>query len=147
MIGGAAVIALLALVNIRGLGESAKLNIGLAILDLFTQVALVGLGAVLVHHPSVLVDQVHFGTAPSLSRLIFAVSISILAYTGIETVSNMAEEARDPGEQVPKAVNLVRCSNPGKAIVEEARERGPDLIYLSTEHAPSDERLLGPTTR
>ena len=105
--GGIAVIALLALVNIRGLGESAKLNIGLAILDLFTQVALVGLGAVMVLHPSLLVDQVHLGTAPSLSQLIFAVSISMLAYTGIETVSNMAEEARDPGEQVPKAVNLV----------------------------------------
>ncbi len=44
-------------------------------------------------------------------------------------------------------VNLVRCRNPGKAIVEEARERGSDLIYLTTEHAPSDERLLGPTTR
>ena len=34
----------------------------------------------------------------------------MLAYTGIETVSNMAEEARDPGEQVPKAVNLVLIS-------------------------------------
>ena len=107
VIGGVAVIVLLALVNIRGLGESAKLNIGLAVLDLFTQVALVGLGAALVLHPSVLVNQVHLGTAPSLSQLIFAVSISMLAYTGIETVSNMAEEARDPGEQVPKAVNLV----------------------------------------
>jgi basic amino acid/polyamine antiporter, APA family len=107
VLGGAATIALLALVNIRGLGESAKLNIALAILDLFTQVALVALGAVLVLHPSVLVDQVHLGTVPSYSQLIFAVSISMLAYTGIETVSNMAEEARDPGEQVPKAVNLV----------------------------------------
>ena len=54
-----------------------------------------------------LVDQVHLGIAPSYSQLIFAISISMLAYTGIETVSNMAEEARDPGEQVPKAVNLV----------------------------------------
>ena len=107
VLGGVAVIALLALVNIRGLGESAKLNIGLAVLDLFTQIALVGLGSVLVLHPSVLIDQVHLGVAPSLSQLIFAVSISMLAYTGIETVSNMAEEARDPGEQVPKAVNLV----------------------------------------
>ena len=105
--GGVAVIVGLALVNIRGLGESAKLNIGLAVLDLFTQIALVGLGAVLVLHPSVLVSQVHLGVAPSFSQLIFAVSISMLAYTGIETVSNMAEEARDPGEQVPKAVNLV----------------------------------------
>src|SRR5208283_552453 len=31
----------------------------------------------------------------------------MLAYTGIETVANMAEESRDPGRQVPKAVNLV----------------------------------------
>ncbi len=107
ILGGAAVIALLALVNIRGLGESAKLNICLAVLDLFTQIALVALGAILVLHPSVLIDQVHLGVAPSFSQLIFAVSISMLAYTGIETVSNMAEEARDPGEQVPKAVNLV----------------------------------------
>jgi basic amino acid/polyamine antiporter, APA family len=107
VIGGAAVIVLLVLVNIRGLGESARLNIVLAVLDLFTQVALVVLGAFLVLHPSTLIGQVHLGVAPSYSQLIFAVSISMLAYTGIETVSNMAEEARDPGEQVPKAVNLV----------------------------------------
>ncbi|HEY7830744.1 MAG TPA: amino acid permease [Solirubrobacteraceae bacterium] len=107
VIGGVAVIGLLALVNIRGLGESAKLNIALAILDLLTQVALVVLGTVLVLHPSGLIDQIHLGIAPSYSQLIFAISISMLAYTGIETVSNMAEEARDPGEQVPKAVNLV----------------------------------------
>lgn len=31
----------------------------------------------------------------------------MLAYTGIETVANMAEESKDPGRQVPKAVNLV----------------------------------------
>jgi APA family basic amino acid/polyamine antiporter len=107
IIGGVAVIGLLALVNIRGLGESANLNIALAVLDLFTQLALVVLGTVLVLNPHTLISQVHLGVAPSFSQLIFAVSISMLAYTGIETVSNMAEEARDPGEQVPKAVNLV----------------------------------------
>jgi APA family basic amino acid/polyamine antiporter len=53
---------------------------------------------------------VHLGTAPTYSNLIFALSLAMLAYTGIETVSNMAEEARDPGEQVPKAVNLVLIS-------------------------------------
>jgi APA family basic amino acid/polyamine antiporter len=110
VIGGVAVIAFLIAVNIRGLGESAKLNIGLAVLDLFTQIALVVLGVVLVFHPGTLIDQVHLGVAPSYGQLIFAVSISMLAYTGIETVSNMAEEARDPGEQVPKAVNLVLIS-------------------------------------
>src|SRR5690349_18245374 len=46
--GGAVVVLILALVNIRGLGESAKLNIGLAITDLLTQIALVALGAAVI---------------------------------------------------------------------------------------------------
>ena len=42
---------------------------------------------------------------------------------------------------------LIRTRNPGRAIVDEAKERRSDLIYMSTEHAPSEERLLGPTIR
>jgi APA family basic amino acid/polyamine antiporter len=107
IIGGVVTIALLAGLNIRGLGESAKLNLFLAIADLCTQVLLVGLGIVLVLKPALLVDQVHLGTAPSWTQVIFALSVAMVAYTGIETVSNMAEEAKDPGHDVPKAVNLV----------------------------------------
>jgi APA family basic amino acid/polyamine antiporter len=54
-------------------------------------------------------------------------------------------QARARGLKV--RTKLIRTRNPGRAIVEEARERRSDLIYVSTEHAPSDERLLGPTTR
>ena len=107
IIGGLVTIVLLAALNIRGLGESAKLNLFLAIADLCTQVLLVGLGFVLVLNPSLLVDQVHLGIAPSWTRLIFALSVAMVAYTGIETVSNMAEESKNPGHDVPKAVNLV----------------------------------------
>jgi basic amino acid/polyamine antiporter, APA family len=142
IIGGVAVIALLALINIRGLGESAKLNIGLAVLDLFTQVALVALGVVIVLNPSLLVSQVHLGVAPSFSQLIFAVSISMLAYTGIETVSNMAEEARDPGADVPKAVNLVLIAVLGIYA-------GMSVVALSalpvTHHAGHYSTALGST--
>jgi APA family basic amino acid/polyamine antiporter len=105
--GGMIVIGLLVWLNIRGLGESAKLNLVLALLDLATQIMLVCLGAVLVLNPSLLVHQVHLGTVPTWKELIFALSLAMLAYTGIETVANMAEESRDPGKQVPKAVNLV----------------------------------------
>src|SRR3954468_13741792 len=102
IIGGIVTIALLAALNIRGLGESAKLNLVLAVVDLATQVVLVVLGTVLVLDPSLLVHQVHLGTTPSWSELIFALSVAMVAYTGIETVSNMAEEAKDPGRDVPK---------------------------------------------
>src|SRR5436309_6896563 len=107
IIGGFVVVAVLAGLNIRGLRESATLNIFLAITDLITQVMLVVLGAVLIFDPSVLVNQIHLGTAPTFKELIFALSISMVAYTGIETVSNMAEEARDPGHDVPKTINYV----------------------------------------
>jgi APA family basic amino acid/polyamine antiporter len=104
---GAAVVAILALLNIRGLGESTKLNIILAVTDLLTQIALVVLGALVIFNPSLMVSQVHLGVAPTYTQLLFAVSISMIAYTGIETVSNMAEEARDPGTEVPRTVNYV----------------------------------------
>jgi basic amino acid/polyamine antiporter, APA family len=107
ILGGLVVIAVLAVLNIRGLGESSKVNVTLACVDLATQIVLVIIGVFLVLNPSRLVDQVHLGTAPTVSQLIFALSIAMLAYTGIETISNMAEEARDPGVQVPQAVNMV----------------------------------------
>jgi basic amino acid/polyamine antiporter, APA family len=107
IIGGLITIVLLAALNIRGLGESAKLNLFLAVTDLCTQILLVGLGFVLVLNPSLLIHQVHLGVAPSWTQLIFALSVAMVAYTGIETVSNMAEESKDPGHDVPKSVNLV----------------------------------------
>src|ERR1700736_2436683 len=64
IIGGLVTVVVLAGLNIRGLGESAKLNFFLAIADLATQVLLVGLGFVLVFNPSLLVGQVHLGSVP-----------------------------------------------------------------------------------
>jgi basic amino acid/polyamine antiporter, APA family len=107
IIGGVVVIVALAALNIRGLKESAKLNFVLAIVDLGTQIALIVIGVFLVLDPSLLVAQIHLGTAPTTSQLIFALSLAMVAYTGIETVSNMAEEAEDPGRDVPRAVNYV----------------------------------------
>jgi APA family basic amino acid/polyamine antiporter len=107
VIAALVVLVVLVVLNIRGLGESANLNFVLACIDLATQVLVVILGAALVLNPSLLVHQVHLGTAPTVSQLIFAASIAMLAYTGIETVANMAEESKDPGQDVPRAVNLV----------------------------------------
>ena len=107
VIGGLIVIAMLAWLNIRGIGESANLNFILALVDLATQVLIICIGVVLVLNPALLVHQVDLGTTPTYSHLIFALSLAMLAYTGIETVSNMAEEAVDPGRDVPRAVNYI----------------------------------------
>jgi APA family basic amino acid/polyamine antiporter len=100
---GAVVIAALVLLNIVGIREAARLNITLAFLDFATQLLLVLLGFFLIFNPSILADNIHWGTAPTWSNFALAIPVAMIAYTGIETVSNLAEEARDPARNVPRA--------------------------------------------
>ena len=106
-IGGIVTILFLVVINVIGIKEAARLNIVLALLDLATQVLLMVLGVVLLLQPSLLIGQIHWGVAPSWSHLIYGISIGTIAYTGIETVSNMAEEAANPDRDVPRAINYV----------------------------------------
>lgn len=101
--GGAVVIAALVALNVIGVREAAALNVVLAVADFATQLLLVLLGAVLVLSPDVLVENVHLGTAPTWGDLLLAIPVAMIAYTGIETVSNLAEETRDPSRNVPRA--------------------------------------------
>ena len=103
IIVGAVVIAVLVLLNIVGVREAARLNIALAFLDFATQLLLVLLGFFLVFNVHVLQHNIHWGTAPTWGNFALAVPVAMIAYTGIETVSNLAEEARDPARNVPRA--------------------------------------------
>src|SRR5580765_6119099 len=107
IVGGAIVIVALVLINIVGVKEAARLNIILAVVDFATQVLLVILGFVLVFSPHILTSNVHWGVAPTWGHLALAIPVAMLAYTGIETVSNLAEEARDPARNIPASIKLV----------------------------------------
>ncbi len=107
IVGGVVVIVALVILNIVGVQESAKLNVVLAVTDFATQLLLVLLGFVLVFSPHILVSNVHLGVAPTWNQFFIAIPIAMLAYTGIETVSNLSEEARDPVRTVPRAVLYV----------------------------------------
>jgi APA family basic amino acid/polyamine antiporter len=107
IVGGILVVVLLAAVNVVGVKESAGLNVFLALADFFTQLALVVVGVVLVLSPETLVENVDFGTAPTVSDFLIAIPVAMVAYTGIETISNMAEEARDYAMTIPRAMTGV----------------------------------------
>ncbi len=107
IVGGAVVIVVLVSLNVVGVTEAARLSISLAVVDFATQVLLVILGFVLVFSPEILTDNVVWGVAPTWSNLAISIPIAMLAYTGVETVSNLAEEARDPVRTVPNAYKLV----------------------------------------
>jgi APA family basic amino acid/polyamine antiporter len=107
---GIGVIVLLSAINVVGVKESAGLNIALAVVDFLTQLLLVVVGAVLVLSPETLVNNVDLGVAPEWSDFLLAIPIGMIAYTGIETVSNMAEEAKDETKTIPEAINRVRLA-------------------------------------
>jgi APA family basic amino acid/polyamine antiporter len=100
-------IALLSAVNVRGVKESAGVNVGLALVDFMTQLLLVAAGFFLVFSPQTLVDNVHWGIAPTWKDFFIAIPVGMIAYTGIETISNMAEEAKDEEKTIPQAINRV----------------------------------------
>jgi APA family basic amino acid/polyamine antiporter len=107
IVGGAIVIVALVSLNVVGVTEAARLSITLAVVDFATQLLLVVLGFALVFSPEILTSNVHWGVAPTWSSLAISIPVAMLAYTGVETVSNLAEEARDPVRTVPNAYKLV----------------------------------------
>jgi APA family basic amino acid/polyamine antiporter len=107
IVGGAVVIALLVALNIVGIKEAAGLNISLAVVDFATQLLLVIIGFALIFNPSILVDNVHWGVAPTWSSFFLAIPVAMIAYTGIETISNLSEETRDPPKDIPRSIRLV----------------------------------------
>jgi APA family basic amino acid/polyamine antiporter len=107
IIVGAIVIALLVGLNVMGIQESARINVALAAVDFATQLLLVLLGFVLVISPHTLVHNIHWGVAPTWANFLLAIPVGMIAYTGIETVSNLAEEARDPVRSIPRSISMV----------------------------------------
>jgi APA family basic amino acid/polyamine antiporter len=104
---GIAVVVVLSAVNVVGVKESAGVNVALAVTDFLTQLLLVAVGLILVFSPDVLINNVHLGVAPTWKDFFLAIPVGMIAYTGIETISNMAEEAKDETKTIPAAINRV----------------------------------------
>jgi basic amino acid/polyamine antiporter, APA family len=148
---GALVIAVLVGLNIVGIREAAWLNIFFAVVDFATQLLLVLLGFVLVLSPSILVENVDFGVTPTWGDFFLAIPVAMIAYTGIETVSNLAEEARDPARNVPRAylmtviaVWVIFFTLPAIALSALPVEDGKTLLGLPPEEGGyANDPVLG----
>jgi basic amino acid/polyamine antiporter, APA family len=78
--------------------------IGVALVDLATQLLIVVLGFALLFSPDALTAGTSLGKTPSWHDIAFAIPLAMLAYTGLETVANLAEETRRPGRDLPRSL-------------------------------------------
>jgi basic amino acid/polyamine antiporter, APA family len=151
IIGGILVVVLLGALNVFGARESAGVNIFFAVTDFLTQVVLVVVGAFLVLDPDLLVRQVDFGTTPTVGHFLIAIPVGMVAYTGIETISNMAEEARDVGKTIPRgialvvgAVAVIYTFLPAVALSAMPVKHGTTVLALTKEQGGfADDPVLG----
>jgi APA family basic amino acid/polyamine antiporter len=104
VVTGVGVIVLVAGVRLVRRPSLYTLGFLVPALDLLTQLLLVGLGFALLFSPHALASGTSLGTSPSWSDLAFALPLAMLAYTGLETVANLAEEARRPGVDLPRSL-------------------------------------------
>jgi APA family basic amino acid/polyamine antiporter len=150
IVGGAVVIVVLVGLNIVGIQESARINIVLAAIDFGTQVLLVLLGFALVFSPHTLATNVHFGTAPTWGHFLLAIPVGMIAYTGIETVSNLSEEARDPVRSIPRSILMVAIAVfaiyftlPLIALSAMPVHHGVTVLGLAPPHGFANDPVLG----
>ncbi|MBV8079591.1 MAG: amino acid permease [Actinobacteria bacterium] len=98
--------AIVLVAAIRLLRRPSLYGVGIVIpaLDLLTQIVLVALGFALVFSRHALAHGTSLGHSPTWHSLVFALPLAMLAYTGLETVANLAEEARRPGVDLPRSL-------------------------------------------
>jgi len=100
------IVLFLMVINVIGVKETSIVNLGAAVIDITTQVSLVVIGFILLFSPAVVFHRI-FDNWPTTENLILGIALASIAYTGIETMSQMAEETKQPEKRVPKALLMM----------------------------------------
>ncbi|MBI2094165.1 MAG: universal stress protein [Candidatus Omnitrophica bacterium] len=104
--------------NVLGIKESTRVSLLLCIFDIATQLAIIGLGLVLLmqiaqpaqffEHLQQLWNHMQIGvpgmaSSPTWPQFWKGVGMAMVAYIGIESISQLAGEARHPDKTLPRA--------------------------------------------
>jgi len=106
------VIVFVAIDNLTGVSaRRLRRRILVTALDLVIQASVIVLGLLLAFQPDHLKATIHLGSAPTVSNLLFALPIAVIAFTGLEAAAGLAGEVR----ATPRDVR--RLIGPGAAVI------------------------------
>ena len=110
LIGGATAAAILLLMslNIFGIGESAKFSYFLVLFNIVGVATILVTGYLFSYRPGL--NTIHFGTSPTVPNFLYAITIAMSSYLGIEVISQTAGETRRPAKNIPRAVFLISAA-------------------------------------
>lgn len=103
------IIAILFCLNLIGLRSSARFSLILAIFTLATQAGVVLMGALLVLNLPYIYEHLRIGVvgaswSPDWWQFWKGTAMAMVAYTGIEAISQLAAETKRPAVSIPRAI-------------------------------------------
>jgi APA family basic amino acid/polyamine antiporter len=105
---GAGVIILLIILNMLGIAESAFLNNILTIFATFLILVISILAYVMLFSPEKLISQaMAFTQESNWTNFAYAIGLSSIAFIGIESITQAAEETKRPSHTIPSAIKVV----------------------------------------
>jgi basic amino acid/polyamine antiporter, APA family len=89
-----AIVAYVAVSNVLGFStlRRARRVIAIVAFDILIQLVVIGIGLVLFFHLPTITDQIHLGSAPSWSGVIYALAITTVAFMSLESASGLSGE-------------------------------------------------------
>ncbi|MGZ4906899.1 MAG: APC family permease, partial [Halobacteriota archaeon] len=89
--------------NLIGIKESASFNAVLSVLDIFSEIVILGLGFLVAWSAPIAVNNItQLGTGVSWSNFGWAVTVAMVSYIGLESLSQAAEETKNPSKTIPR---------------------------------------------
>jgi APA family basic amino acid/polyamine antiporter len=128
-------VCVLNILNVTGRERQASL-VFLALADLGLQLAVIGVGALVVMHPDQLTEHVHLFSDPSFQDIVYAAVVAMLAYAGIEAASDLAPDLDVSRQDLKRVagigalgVPLVYAGMAAVALMAVPVVAGPDGVH------------------
>jgi APA family basic amino acid/polyamine antiporter len=91
----------LALLNVIGVRESTAFNGFVSALDVFSEALILVLGFLFTFRPDLLIHSMQTGW-PNTFQLMNGISLAIISFVGLESISHAAEETHRPSSIIPR---------------------------------------------
>jgi APA family basic amino acid/polyamine antiporter len=137
-----AIIGFVIVSNVAGFSTRRFRRIAaIVITDLVIQLVVIAIGLVLFFHLPTITDQIHLGTSPKWSDVIFALTITTVAFTSLESASGLSGEVAIGRRGLKR---LIASANASVYVVYV----GMALVALTAVpvvagHTPLGDRHLG----
>jgi basic amino acid/polyamine antiporter, APA family len=101
---GVAIVLGVAAIRVVRRPQLYAIAVGVAVVAVLAHLLLIVLGLPLLFSWDNVTQGIDVGTTPAWDELAFALPLAMLAFTGLETVANLAAETREPGRTLPRSL-------------------------------------------